>query len=57
MSGGVAFVLDENGKFQQRCNLAMVDLEPLAAEDEQIEAWSIAAAISRRMASSTSCAT
>jgi len=38
MSGGVAFVLDQTGKFQQRCNLAMVDLEPLAAEDEQIEA-------------------
>ncbi|HEX4194625.1 MAG TPA: glutamate synthase-related protein, partial [Stellaceae bacterium] len=37
MSGGVAFVLDENGKFQQRCNLAMVDIEPLAAQDEQIE--------------------
>ncbi|HEY3916448.1 MAG TPA: glutamate synthase large subunit [Stellaceae bacterium] len=38
MSGGIAFVLDEGGKFQQRCNLAMVDLEPLAAEDEQLEA-------------------
>ena len=38
MSGGVAFVLDENGKFEQRCNPAMVDLEPIAAEDEKIEA-------------------
>jgi glutamate synthase (ferredoxin) len=39
MSGGIAFVLDENGKFQQRCNtVGMIDLEPLAAEDEQIEA-------------------
>jgi glutamate synthase (NADPH/NADH) large chain len=38
MSGGIAFVLDEGGKFQQRCNLAMVDLEPIAEEDEQIEA-------------------
>jgi len=37
MSGGVAFVLDESGKFQQRCNLAMVDLEPLADEDDHIE--------------------
>jgi glutamate synthase (NADPH) large chain len=37
MSGGVAFVLDESGKFQQRCNLAMVDLEPLAEEDDHIE--------------------
>jgi glutamate synthase (NADPH/NADH) large chain len=38
MSGGVAFVLDETGKFQQRCNLAMVDLEPLADEDDHLEA-------------------
>jgi glutamate synthase (ferredoxin) len=38
MSGGVAFVLDESGKFQQRCNLAMVDLEPLADEDDHLEA-------------------
>ncbi len=37
MSGGVAFVLDESGKFQQRCNLAMVDLEPIADEDDNIE--------------------
>jgi glutamate synthase (NADPH/NADH) large chain len=37
MSGGVAFVLDETGKFQQRCNLAMVDLEPLADEDDHAE--------------------
>jgi glutamate synthase (NADPH/NADH) large chain len=38
MSGGVAFVLDESGTFQSRCNLAMVDLEPLADQDMQIEA-------------------
>ncbi|HKT19729.1 MAG TPA: glutamate synthase large subunit [Stellaceae bacterium] len=38
MSGGVAFVLDETGRFAQRCNLAMVDLEPLADEDDHIEA-------------------
>ena len=38
MSGGVAFVLDESGMFQQRCNLAMVDLEPLADEDDHLEA-------------------
>jgi glutamate synthase (NADPH/NADH) large chain len=38
MSGGVAFVLDETGQFQQRCNLAMVDLEPLADEDDHLEA-------------------
>ncbi len=38
MSGGVAFVLDESGMFQQRCNLAMVDLEPIAEEDDHLEA-------------------
>ena len=27
MSGGVAFVLDEDGRFKDRCNLAMVELE------------------------------
>jgi len=30
MSGGSAFVLDEAGDFRRRCNLEMVDLEPLA---------------------------
>ena len=33
MSGGVAYVLDEDGTFSTRCNLAMVDLEPIAAEE------------------------
>jgi glutamate synthase (NADPH/NADH) large chain len=37
MSGGVAYVLDEEGSFKERCNLAMVDLEPIAAEDEVME--------------------
>jgi len=29
MSGGVAYVLDRAGDFRRRCNLGMVDLEPL----------------------------
>jgi glutamate synthase (NADPH/NADH) large chain len=29
MSGGIAYVLDEDGAFQTRCNLAQVSLEPL----------------------------
>ncbi len=29
MSGGIAYVLDEAGDFKRRCNLGMVDLEPL----------------------------
>jgi glutamate synthase (NADPH/NADH) large chain len=37
MSGGVAYVLDEAGDFARRCNLAMVDLEPVAEEDDLLE--------------------
>jgi glutamate synthase (ferredoxin) len=34
MSGGIAYVLDRDGTFRQRCNPEMVDLEPLLeAED------------------------
>src|SRR6202051_5358169 len=38
MSGGVAYVLDEQGDFtERRCNLDSVDLEPmLEAHDSQI---------------------
>jgi glutamate synthase (NADPH) large chain len=34
MSGGIAYVLDEDGSFERKCNLAMVELEPIAAEEE-----------------------
>jgi glutamate synthase (NADPH/NADH) large chain len=37
MSGGVAYVLDEDGSFEKRCNLAMVELEPIPAEDDTLE--------------------
>jgi glutamate synthase (NADPH/NADH) large chain len=37
MSGGIAYVLDENGDFAKLCNLAMVELEPVP-EEEQINA-------------------
>ncbi|HPE79716.1 MAG TPA: glutamate synthase large subunit [Gammaproteobacteria bacterium] len=37
MSGGIAYVLDEDGTFEQRCNLAMVELEPIADEDDALE--------------------
>jgi glutamate synthase (NADPH/NADH) large chain len=33
MSGGIAYVLDEDGGFAERCNLAMVDLEPVRDEE------------------------
>ena len=34
MSGGIAYVLDEDGSFRDRCNLSMVDLEPVEEEDD-----------------------
>ena len=37
MSGGVAYVLDEAGDFAERCNMAMVELEPVPEEDELLE--------------------
>jgi glutamate synthase (NADPH/NADH) large chain/glutamate synthase (ferredoxin) len=33
MSGGVAYVLDEDGTFHKRCNMGMVGFEELAAAD------------------------
>ncbi|HEC14975.1 MAG TPA: glutamate synthase large subunit [Sedimenticola sp.] len=38
MSGGIAYVLDADGDFERRCNLAMVELEPVEAEDDALEA-------------------
>ena len=37
MSGGVAYVLDEEGDFAERCNMAMVELEPVPEEDDMLE--------------------
>jgi glutamate synthase (ferredoxin) len=34
MSGGVAYVLDVDGQFRRRCNMEMVDLEPVADTDD-----------------------
>ncbi len=36
MSGGIAYVYDVNGEFDQLCNKEMVDLDPLSQEDAQI---------------------
>ncbi|MES9964174.1 MAG: glutamate synthase large subunit [Candidatus Sedimenticola sp. 20ELBAFRAG] len=38
MSGGIAYVLDEEGNFDKRCNLSMVELEPIQEEDDALEA-------------------
>jgi glutamate synthase (NADPH) large chain len=37
MSGGIAYVLDEDNTFKSRCNLAMVELEPVPEEEEIAE--------------------
>jgi glutamate synthase (NADPH) large chain len=37
MSGGIAYVLDEDGTFAKRCNLAMVELEPVADEEDLMQ--------------------
>ena len=37
MSGGIAYVLDDENNFEQRCNLSMVELEPIAEEDDALE--------------------
>jgi glutamate synthase (NADPH/NADH) large chain len=37
MSGGIAYVLDEDGSFKTRCNMAMVELEPVPQEEEIAE--------------------
>ncbi len=41
MSGGIAYVLDEHGEFRDRCNVSMIDLEPViddgAANDGTVD--------------------
>ena len=34
MSGGIAYVYDEDGRFDSVCNTEMIDLDPLNEEDE-----------------------
>ena len=33
MSGGIAYVLDEDGEFETLCNMSMVDIAPIADEE------------------------
>jgi len=35
MSGGVAFVLDDDDLFASRCNASMIALEPMASDDDE----------------------
>ena len=34
MSGGVAYVLDDDGNFSTRCNTGMVELGPIGSDEE-----------------------
>src|SRR5207244_3147485 len=36
MSGGVAYVLDDDGHFERRCNMELVGFDPLEDEDVEI---------------------
>ena len=36
MSGGEAYVLNEDGKFELRCNLGMVELEPVTVPEDKV---------------------
>jgi glutamate synthase domain-containing protein 3 len=36
MSGGVAYVLDEDGHFDRRCNMELVGFDPLEDDDVEI---------------------
>jgi glutamate synthase domain-containing protein 3 len=38
MSGGIAYVLDEQGRFDKLCNTGMVDIEALSTEDAALVA-------------------
>jgi len=44
MSGGIAYIYDEDGTFEQRCNLAQVEIERIAPagseEEDSGESWS-----------------
>jgi glutamate synthase domain-containing protein 3 len=46
MSGGAAYVLDDDGDFAQRCNLQMVDLEGFSDADEE---WMLRTLIGRHV--------
>src|SRR4029078_12001502 len=37
MSGGIAYVLDDDNTFKSRCNMAMVELEPVPEEEQGAE--------------------
>ncbi len=38
MSGGIAYIYDEDGSLENRCNMAMVELEPISDDEVEHEA-------------------
>jgi glutamate synthase (NADPH/NADH) large chain len=42
MSGGIAYIWDPDKTFRSRCNLDMVELEPVVSHAEQVEAKQLA---------------
>jgi glutamate synthase (NADPH/NADH) large chain/glutamate synthase (ferredoxin) len=44
MSGGIAFILNEDGKFESRCNMGMVELEKVMAADDKLILWEMVTA-------------
>ena len=46
MSGGIAYVFDEDGRFADRCNLETVDFEALGTSElEELEEMTLRAAV------------
>ncbi len=41
MSGGIAYVLDQDQLFDTKCNLEMVDIEPITAAQEQAKLYEL----------------
>ena len=37
MSGGIAYVLDEDGKFKQNCNAEDLNINPIESEDDKLQ--------------------
>ena len=52
MSGGVAYVLDEDGSFAKRCNMSMVQLEAIPEEVAASETGEVGRAWPRAFQSS-----
>jgi glutamate synthase domain-containing protein 3 len=41
MSGGVAYVVDEDDTFASRCNMGMIEIEPLVDSEDERTVWQL----------------